>query len=165
VARGVLLDVAGLHGTDMLPPSYGIGSEDIKKCLEHQKTELRPGDVVMVRTGRTRAWPNVAGYMTNPPGLNRDGAEALAKAGAIVVGSDTFCLEQMPTADPENWQVVHTYLLAEAGVSIMEIVNLEEIAAEWLYEFVFLARLYGCAAPPARRCGRSRCPSGVDWRL
>jgi kynurenine formamidase len=121
----VLLDVAGLYGVDILPPSYGIGSEDLKKCLQHQKTELRPGDVVMVRTGRMRAWPIVAGYMNNTPGINRDGAEALAKAGAMVIGSDTFCLEQMPTADPENWQVDHTYLLAEAGVPIMEIVDLE----------------------------------------
>jgi predicted DNA-binding WGR domain protein len=39
-------------------------------------------------------------------------------------------LEQAPSADPENWQVVHTYLLAEAGISIMEIVNLEELAGE-----------------------------------
>ena len=153
VARGVLLDVAGMHGVDILPPSYGIGSEDLKNCLDHQATELRPGDVVMVRTGRMRAWPDIDGYMTNPPGLNRDGAEALARAGAIVVGSDTFCLEQMPAADPENWQVVHTYLLAEAGVPIMEIVNLEEIAAEKLYEFVFFGaglRLRGATGAPMR---------------
>jgi kynurenine formamidase len=153
VARGVLLDIAGLHDLEMLPPSYRIGSEDLKQCLEHQKTELRPGDVVMVRTGRMRAWPDVAGYMTDPPGLNRNGAEALAKAGAIVIGADTFCLEQMPTADPENWQVVHTYLLAEAGVPIMEIVNLEEIAAEKLYDFVFFGaglRLRGATGAPMR---------------
>jgi kynurenine formamidase len=153
VARGVLLDVAGLHGVDILPPSYGIGAEDLQKCLKRQKTELRPGDVVMVRTGRMRAWPDVAGYMNNTPGLNREGAEALARAGAIVVGSDTFCLEQMPTADPENWQVVHTYLLAEAGVPIMEIVNLEELAAEKLYEFVFFGaglRLRGATGAPMR---------------
>jgi kynurenine formamidase len=153
VARGVLLDVAGLHGVDILPPSYGIGSEDLKKCLQHQNTELRPGDVVMVRTGRMRVWPNVAGYMNNTPGINRDGAEALAKAGAMVIGSDTFCLEQMPTADPENWQVVHTYLLAEAGVPIMEIVDLEELAAEKLYEFVFFGaglRLRGATGAPMR---------------
>jgi kynurenine formamidase len=96
----------------------------------------------MVRTGRMRAWPNVAGYMTNPPGLNRDGEEALARAGAIVMGSDTFCLEQMPTADPENWQVV-----------LMEIVNLEEIAAERLYEFAFFGaalRLRGATGAPMR---------------
>jgi kynurenine formamidase len=153
VARGVLLDVAGLHGVDILPPSYGIGSEDLERCLQHQKTELRPGDVVMVRTGRMRAWPDVAGYMNNTPGINRDCAEALAKAGAIVVGSDTFCLEQMPTADPENWRVVHTYLVAEAGVPIMEIVDLEEPAAEKLYEFVFFGaglRLRGATGAPMR---------------
>ena len=52
VARGVLLDVEGLYGVDMLPPSFGIGSEDLKKCLDYQKTQLRPGDVITVRTGR-----------------------------------------------------------------------------------------------------------------
>jgi hypothetical protein len=31
VARGVLLGVAGLHGVDILPPSYGIGSEDLER--------------------------------------------------------------------------------------------------------------------------------------
>ncbi len=43
VARGVLLDVAGLHGVEMLPSSYGVGSEDLKKCLEHQKTRVAAG--------------------------------------------------------------------------------------------------------------------------
>ena len=42
VARGVLLDVAGLHGVDILPPSYGIGSEDLKKCLQHRKPSCVP---------------------------------------------------------------------------------------------------------------------------
>jgi kynurenine formamidase len=153
IARGVLLDVARLHSVDILPPSYGIGSEDLRDCLKRQNTEVRPGDVVMIRTGRMQAWPDVAGFMTNPPGLNRDGARALAEAGAITIGTDTHCLEQMPAADPENWQVVHTYLLAEAGVPIMEIVDLEEIAAEQIYEFVFFGaciRLRGATGAPMR---------------
>ena len=64
IARGLLLDVAGLHGLEMLPPSYGIGPDDLAGCLKHQETELRPGDVVMVRTGRMRAWPDPGAYMT-----------------------------------------------------------------------------------------------------
>ncbi len=115
IARGVMLDVAGMLGVDVLEPSYGIGEEDLRGCLKHQGTELRPGDVVLVRTGRMRLWPDRATYLPNPPGLNREGAEFLAEAGAIVIGADNHCLEQAPSADPENWQVVHTYLLAEAG--------------------------------------------------
>src|SRR3984893_12189640 len=137
IARGILLDVAGLHGVEMLPPSYGIGPEDLEGCLRHQNTELRAGDVVMVRTGRMHAWPNAGAYMTNPPGLNRAGAEFLAKGGAITIGADNHCVEQAPSADPENWQVVHTYLFAEAGIPIMEIVNLEELAQEKIYEYAF----------------------------
>ena len=153
IARGVLLDVAGLHGLDMLPPSHGIGSDDLEGCLKHQKTELRPGDVVMVRTGRMRAWPDPGAYMTNPPGLNREGAEFLAKAGAITIGADNHCVEQAPSADPENWQVVHTYLLAEAGIPMMEIVNLEELADEKIYEYAFFGaciKLRGATGSPMR---------------
>jgi kynurenine formamidase len=153
IARGILLDVAGLHGLDMLPPSYGIGADELGNCLKHQGTELRPGDVVMVRTGRMRAWPDPGAYMTNPPGLNREGAEFLAKGGAITIGADNHCVEQAPTADPENWQVVHTYLLAEAGIPMMEIVDLEELAAEKVYEYAFLGaciKLRGATGSPMR---------------
>src|SRR5437899_6517291 len=30
IARGVMLDIAGLKGVDTLPPSYGIGADDIR---------------------------------------------------------------------------------------------------------------------------------------
>jgi kynurenine formamidase len=153
VARGVMLDVAGMLGVDVLEPSYGIGEEDLRGCLKLQNTELHPGDVVLVRTGRMRLWPDRATYLPNPPGLNRAGAEFLAEAGAIVIGADNHCLEHAPSADPENWQVVHTYLLAEAGVPILEIANLEELAEDRVFEFAFFGaciRLRGATGAPMR---------------
>ncbi|MEZ5905456.1 MAG: cyclase family protein [Geminicoccaceae bacterium] len=51
LARGVLLDIAGMHGVDMLPDSHPVGPVDLAACLRHQAVELRPGDVVMIRTG------------------------------------------------------------------------------------------------------------------
>lgn len=71
----------------------------------------------------------------------------------MIIGSDSIALEQTPSSDPENWHPVHTYLLAEAGVPIMENVNLEEIAGERLYEFALVAaglRLDGATASPMR---------------
>jgi kynurenine formamidase len=153
VARGILLDMAALHGVDMLPASEPIGPRDLADCLKHQGTELRPGDVVLIRTGRMRVWPDAARYMTDPPGLNRDGAKFLAEAGAIMIGSDTFTLEHLPSADPENWQVVHTYLLAEAGVPILEIADLEELGADKVHEFAFFGaciRFRGATGSPMR---------------
>ena len=42
IARGVLLDVAGLHGVDCLPDGYAITPEDLQKAAREQGVELRP---------------------------------------------------------------------------------------------------------------------------
>ena len=57
IARGVLLDVAGTHGVDVLPDSYAITPDDLQDTVQKQGVELRKGDVVLVRTGRTNVWP------------------------------------------------------------------------------------------------------------
>jgi kynurenine formamidase len=153
IARGVLVDVAGAHGVDMLPDSHGISSDELQKVLAYQGSEIRPGDVVLVRTGRIRHWPDAELFITDEPGLNRDGAEFLARAGAMMVGADNVGFEQTPSADPENWQVVHTFLLAEAGVPIIEILDLEELAAEKVHEFAFFGacmKIRGATGSPIR---------------
>lgn len=153
LARGVMLDIAALHGVDVLPDSFGIGAADIKGALRKQKVQLRGGDVVLVRTGRMRHWPDAERFMPNEPGLNREGAEYLAKAGAILIGADNLGVEQMPSANPDNWHPVHTYLLAEAGIPMLEIANLEELSAERLYEFMFFGaciKLRGATGSPIR---------------
>ena len=153
IARAVLFDVAGLHGVDLLPDSYGIGEQDLRGCLKHQGVEFRAGDVAMIRTGRMSVWPESDRYMLNEPGLNREGAVFLARSGAILIGSDNLALEQLPTVEEDNWQVVHTYLLAEAGVPIMEVVDLEALAGERISEFAFIGaclRFRGATAAPIR---------------
>lgn len=153
IARAVLFDIAGLHGVDVLPPSFGIGEQDLRDAMRRQQVELRVGDVAMIRTGRMSLWPDAVQYMTDEPGLNREGAEFLARSGAIMIGADNLALEQLPAADPENWQVVHTFLLAEAGIPIMEVVDLEALAQEGLSTFAFIGaclRLRGATAAPMR---------------
>lgn len=153
IARGVLFDIAALLGVDVVPDNYGIGAADLAAALKRQGTEFRVGDVALIRTGRMRAWPDVDAYIDNAPGLNREGAQFLAEAGASVIGGDTLALEQSPAADAENWQVVHTYLLAEAGVPIMEVVDCEALAGERLYEFAFIAasmKIRGATGAPMR---------------
>lgn len=153
IARGVLLDVAGAVGVDMLPDSHAIDAGELRRVMEHQGTDIRLGDVVLIRTGRMTVWSELTRYLFNEPGLTREAAVFLAEAGAMIIGSDSIALEQTPSSDPENWHPVHTYLLAEAGVPIMENVNLEEIAGERLYEFALVAaglRLDGATASPMR---------------
>ncbi|MCV3211169.1 cyclase family protein [Mesorhizobium sp. YC-39] len=151
-ARGILLDVAALHGVNTLPPSHPIGKADIEGCLKKQGLSIKPGDVVLLRTGQMLLWPDSA-FASNTPGLNREGAEYLAKHGVIMIGADNLTLEQTPSAHPENFFPVHTYLLAEAGVPILEMAQLEELAAEKVYEFAFFGaciKLRGATGTPMR---------------
>jgi len=153
VARGIMLDIPALLGVDMLPSSYGITGAELNDALRRQRLELRPGDVVLVRTGRIKSWPDPTAYMVDSPGLNLDGAKFLAEAGAMMIGTDTVSFEQMPTEDEDNWQVVHTYLLAECGVPIMEVVDCEALADEGIDEFAFVGacmKLRGATGSPIR---------------
>jgi kynurenine formamidase len=153
VARGVLIDVAAAHRVDVLPDSYGIGEDDLRAALARQGTTVERGDVVLIRTGRMQRWPEPDPYMLDEPGLNREGAEFLAMAGAILIGADNVGMDQMPSIDERDWAPVHTYLLAEAGVPILEVANLEEVSAARLYEFAFFGapiKLRGATAAPLR---------------
>jgi kynurenine formamidase len=153
IARGVMIDVAAALGVSVLAESHPIGPDELTDALRRQKVEVGPGDVVLVRTGRMSLWPEPDRYLPREPGLTRAGAQFLAEAGAALIGADNIALEQLPADDPENWMTVHTYLLAEAGVPIMEVVNLEELASEQCYEFCFIGatlKLRGATAGPIR---------------
>jgi kynurenine formamidase len=57
VSRGVLLDVAGDRRLD---PEYAITPEDLERAA---RVEIRPGDVVLVRTGYGALWSKPGEYM------------------------------------------------------------------------------------------------------
>jgi len=83
-ARGVLLDVAALHGVPTLPPSHAIGEADLTGCLKRQQLALAPGDVVLLHTGQMKLWPNMS-FVNNTPGLNREVDAAGACHGTVPV--------------------------------------------------------------------------------
>src|SRR3712207_3045021 len=79
--------------------------------------------------------------------------EFLAKNGAIMIGADNLTVEQTPTPDPVNFFPIHTYLLGEAGIPMLEMVTLEELAGEQVYEFAFFGaciKLRGATGAPMR---------------
>jgi kynurenine formamidase len=153
VTRGVMLDIAALHGLKMLPDSYGIGPDDIEAAMQRQGVVVQRGDVVLVRTGRMSTWPDADRLIPDEPGLNLEGAKALADLGAIMIGADNIGFEQGPADDEVNWQVVHTFLLTESGIPIIELVNMEELSADSVYEFAFIGaclKIRGATGSPMR---------------
>ncbi len=154
IARGVLIDVAAAKGVDMLPDGYRISRDDLIQTLRKQKISLQHGDVALIRTGRMQQYENAAAYMTNPPGLGMAAARYLVEeSGAMIVGADNLSFESFPSEVETNYVPVHSYLLAEQGAPIMELVYLEDLSRDGIYEFAFIGgslKLRGSDAAPLR---------------
>lgn len=154
VARGVLLDVAASKGVALLPGGYRITREDLIEAARREQVSLQEGDVVLIRTGRMQRYADSQAYMANPPGLGLDAARYLIEQGrAMVVGADNLSFEAFPSEVGDNYVPVHTYLLAQMGAPIIELVDLEGLARARVYEFAFVAgslKLRGADAAPLR---------------
>ena len=140
--RGVLIDAAAHAGVDCLPAGHPVTAEDILTVAESQGVEIGRWDVVVIRTGYMGLWPDVPRMAEHKtPGPDLSAADLLVERGVIAVGSDTETFEVQPAPDPgspSNPQPVHVRLLIENGIYIMESLDLEQLAADRVYEFLFV---------------------------
>jgi kynurenine formamidase len=140
ITRGVLLDVAGWKGVEVMEKGEGISADDLQAVAAAQGVEVRPKDTVLMRTGYVSLYPDPERMAARfGPGIDSSAARWLVDRGVVCAVADTESLEQIPCADPNNPHAVHTILLIENGVYIVEMANLEELAADKVYEFTFIA--------------------------
>jgi kynurenine formamidase len=154
--HGVLLDIAAQMGLDALPADFAITPEHLDAALKTAKTNIGPGDVVLLRTGWARYFGNTAQFVTGGqghavtgPGPEIDGARWLSERGVFAAGSDTIAFEKVPAAR----MPVHVHLLVETGIHIIEALNLEGLSRDRIYEFVFIAaplKIRGGTGSPMR---------------
>lgn len=140
-----LIDVAGHLGHDYLDAGFAITPDTLESALVSQGTDVAPGQAVFVRTGTLRHWgfagrDHDALQGPDTAGLTLESARWLVEQkGASLVGSDTSTVEVMPPIDGDNASPVHKYLLVDQGVHMGELHNLEELAAERIYKFCYIA--------------------------
>jgi kynurenine formamidase len=147
--RGVLFDLAP---GSVLGQEDGVGPHELEQAITQSEVRLRPGDAALLRTGWMRKWES--GHYTGPqPGLTLAGAKYLVDRGAVVVGADNAALELLPSPDPCDALPVHSYLLYESGVFIIENLMLDRLASSGTTEFLFIAlplKVRGATAAPLR---------------
>ena len=149
ITRGILIDVAAEKGVALLPDAYEITSADLQRALTKQGTTLQQGDAVLIRTGRMTVWPDTKKFVPNEPGITKESAAWLIDHGAVLLGADNMGVEKFPMAK----ESVHTYVFAERGVPLLELVWLEDLAKDKVYEFAFIAaplKLRGATGSPTR---------------
>ena len=138
-ARGVLVDVAGLKGVDMLPVDYEIRVADLEAALAKERVTLGAGDAVLIHTGWGRLWGvDNAKYATSSPGIGVAAAEWLAKQDVLLIGGDTAPVEILPNPDKQLDLPVHQIALVVNGIFLLENLKLDQLAAKGVYEFAFM---------------------------
>jgi len=139
MTRGVLIDVAALKKTSVLPDTYEITPQDLQQALSAQKLALQPGDAVLIHTGWGTLWgKDNARYQRTSPGLGTAAAEWLAKQDPMLVGSDNGAVEVTPNPDPQLAGPVHQIFLVVNGIHLLENLRLDELAARQAHEFALV---------------------------
>ncbi|MBB4908642.1 cyclase family protein [Actinophytocola algeriensis] len=156
--RGVLLDVPAALGLPGCAPGYEITPADLDATLERQGSSLGAGDVALVRSGWGPRFssPDPAEYLghdSGVPGVSEAGARWLADRGVHAAGADTIAFECLPPGQGHALLPAHRVLLVERGIHIIEAMELEELAAEGVHEFLFVLsslKLVGATGSPVR---------------
>ena len=154
IARGVLLDIPVTQGSEILEPTQVVGPRDLEKAAKRAGVTIRPGDVVLIRTGWMRLWPDQRKYysvQTGQPGINIEAARWLTEQGATCLGSDNFAVEVTPT--PNHAHPVHIHCLVEKGVHLLEVADLEALSRTGTSEFSLVMvpmKIRGGTASPIR---------------
>ena len=96
-----------------------------------------------IRTGYMGLWPDAEAMAAHKtPGPDISAGRWLLERGVVATGTDTETYEVQPAPDPGpegNPQPVHTLLLIQNGIYLMESLDLEELARQRVYEFLFVA--------------------------
>ncbi len=137
--RGVLIDVAGFKGVEMLGDNYEITVEDLEGALKKQNLTLQAGDAMLIHTGWGKLYgKDNARFLNSSPGIGVKAAQWLITKDPMLLGSDNWVVEVSPNPDPLLSLPVHQIALVVNGVYILESMKLDELAAKRVHEFAFI---------------------------
>lgn len=137
--RGVLIDVAGYKGVDMLGDNYEITVEDLEGALKKQNLTLQAGDAVIIHTGWGKLWgKDNARYVKSCPGIGVKAAQWLIAKDPMLLGADNWPVEVSPGPDPLISLPVHQLALVVNGVHLLENMKLDELVQKQVSEFAFV---------------------------
>jgi len=143
--RGVIIDMVKVFQeanklktnaacrTPCLDGGTVITEADIQAGLKMYNVTLREGDAVFIHTG----WGDLfnqfpaqnAAYNGAEPGLGKAAAAWLAGQKVVLVGTDTWAVEVIPSEDTTEAFPVHALLLTDNGIHIIENVRTDLITA------------------------------------
>jgi kynurenine formamidase len=156
VTRGVLLDIPSVRGVDALEPGEAIFPEDLEAAEERAGLRVRPGDALLVRTGRWvwRATHGPWNVAAQAAGLDAACLAWLRERDVATLGSDAVS-DVMPSRVEGVGMPIHEIAIVALGLHLMDNLDLDALAAvcadegRWGFLFVVapLVLRRGTASP------------------
>ncbi|EFL87508.1 cyclase family protein [Ahrensia sp. R2A130] len=140
VTRGLCLDMSALDDGEYLEGGRTISRVDIEAALAAAQLSVQAGDVVFIHTGWGQFYQDdPARYIASEPGIDKAAAKFLTDARVIAIGADTMAVEVLPGAEfPEVQMPVHLHCLVDAGVNLIENLDLTPLVAERITSFCII---------------------------
>ena len=144
-SRGLLLDIARLHGVDHFDDGYAITGDDLDAAAAGAGLTPMAGDLVVVRTGQMHFLRigEKDRYRTTSPGLSTRSIEWFADHDIAGVATDTLVLECFPCEEEAVLLPVHMIHLRDLGLAQGQIWHLDDLAADCAedgqYDFLLTA--------------------------
>lgn len=137
--RGVMIDMVSYRKVDRLPVGFEITLADLLGALDKQDVSIRPGDVVLLRTGHAKLWiEDNETYNSGEPGIGLEAAKWLIAQNIAAVGADNWGIEVHPPPNPNRPIEVHQWMITKNGIYFVENLDLEQLGEDRVYEFAFI---------------------------
>lgn len=153
ISRGVLIDMAGHKGTDILPAGYAIQPNELDTALSKQGTAVQEGDVVLVNTGWGRHWSDPEKMLSGEPGLGKACAQWAVDQNIVAWGLDQFATDPVPFEFEGEALPMHIAMLTKAGIRLIENINVQPLLDAGVFEFLTIAtplKIKGATGSPIR---------------
>jgi kynurenine formamidase len=134
VGRGVLLDMARHKNCEHLQAGEAITVADLDACAKAQGVEVRAGDIILLRTGWIRVFAqDRETFYNSEPGIDVSTLPWLKEHDIVAVAADNHAVEVMSQVPPPDLPI-HKAAIRDLGLYLVEYLNLEELAADKVYE-------------------------------
>jgi len=134
VLRAVVLDMCKYFNEDIVMRE--ITAADVKGCMAKQGIAVKPDvpTAFLFRTGWIKPWLK-GKPVDGEGGPNVEAQKYLESIGGVLTGADNVSYEWMPNIT----HPVHRHMIVYQGTQMLELCNLEGVAADGVYEGVYIA--------------------------
>jgi kynurenine formamidase len=147
ITRGVLLDIAALHGVAWLERGHAVTPDELLAAERSQAVTVRPGDALIVHTGNAAAilteGPDGDGLSARQAGLHANCLPFLRERDVAVLGNDGVQDVQPSGFGVDFLRPIHTVAIVALGLWLIDNMNLTELAEacreENRWDFFFAA--------------------------